>query len=737
MNTTAPARRWLESLLPPGLVLYSLLLQLNYLRQYSQQIAFFSHPTGDSLIYLNLARQIISGSVPDVFYRAPAYPFLLALLLCLGGQNLLWVYLFQILLNCIVLVLVWQMARRAGGQLAGIAAGLLIGSCGPLWFYATKIGTATVVTTLLTGFMLLCSSAGRWRVLLAGLLGGLAALFWPGSIIIALSAGALGILLRRLRWSQLGLMIVGCALVILPLTIRNILRHGEPMPVSANAGFTFYQGNNRLAMGTLAQPPEVYELTRAGKILSSIADQETFDSLYVATRLGRDVKRSTASWFWTRQTLNWILHNPQSYILLLARKLMLTLVNYDSATEYDLSMEAELVPTMRLNLIGFGLLLLLAVFGAILLPDRGFWPQYGMVLGTVLALLTFYVSGRYRLTTLPALAVLAGIGVAELTRAIRTPESRNRRRLMLGTALAGGLFLLNLSFGIHLRRGSELLKANAYRNLGEVLIAKGDYQAAVRILKRSLKLQEQYADSASRQEMIDLAYTRRLLDVVNVAVNPAHRLLESAQAALGRADTGSALQHTLAAIEQDSNLREAYLLAGSIYGWQGKHELALRIFSRAVWRFPDDPVIICNQGVAALKTGWPFLIVLAFLVFGLLYMRWSGGEVGIYSALLCLVLSFINRSTRLTRSTIGPTIGTIGNMIVQTVSVLLPSAFIIAGLQMTGTLGNLVAQIVALSGASSFLILAVAAVVCFVFGMVGISLIAYLILAATMAPALA
>jgi TRAP transporter 4TM/12TM fusion protein len=143
------------------------------------------------------------------------------------------------------------------------------------------------------------------------------------------------------------------------------------------------------------------------------------------------------------------------------------------------------------------------------------------------------------------------------------------------------------------------------------------------------------------------------------------------------------------------------------------------------------------SAIAALKTGWPFLIVLAFLVFGLLYMRWSGGEVGIYSALLCIILSFINRSTRITRNTIGPTIGTIGNMIVQTVSVLLPSAFIIAGLQMTGTLGNLVAQIVALSGANSFLILAVAAVVCFVFGMVGISLIAYLILAATMAPALA
>ena len=74
----------------------------------------------------------------------------------------------------------------------------------------------------------------------------------------------------------------------------------------------------------------------------------------------------------------------------------------------------------------------------------------------------------------------------------------------------------------------------------------------------------------------------------------------------------------------------------------------------------------------ALRTGWPFLIVIGFLVFGLIYMRWSGGEAGIYAAVLCLLLSFIYKETRLKRDTIGPTLGTIGYMIVQTVSVLLP-----------------------------------------------------------------
>lgn len=602
--TTGTGRRRQQWLLPIGLVLYSFLLQLLYLHQYAQRIAFFRHPTGDSLIYLNLARQIVNGSVPDLFYRAPGYQFLLALLLWLGGQNLLWVYLFQVLLNCVVLVLVWQMARRVGGEPAGILAGLLIGSCAPLWFYASKLGTASIVTALVTGAMLLLSPASGWRPLLAGLVSGLAALFWPGSILVALCAAALGIRQRRLRWSQLGLILAGTALLILPLTARNLLKHGELIPISANAGFTFYQGNNRLALGTLAQPPEVYEFATTGKVLSSVAEQETFDSLYVATRLNRDIKRSTASHFWARRAFNWILRNPASYLLLLARKLMLALADYDSATEYDLNMEVELVPALRFNPVGFGLLLALAVLGIALRPDRGLWPQLGIALGTVLAMLLFYVSGRYRSVMLPALAVLGGIGAAELIRTIRRSQARNRRRLIWGVASAVGTFLLSaVGFGLPLRRGSELLKANAFRNLGEVLIASGDYPTAIRILQRSVELQERYANPASRQEMLDIAETRHLLAAAgNATARPINRL-GSVEAALNAGDTALALQQALVAIAQDSTLREAYLLAGSLYGAQGRHDLALGLLSVAVQRFSGDPVLIYNQSVAALRAG--------------------------------------------------------------------------------------------------------------------------------------
>lgn len=601
--TAATTPSW-QKLLPAGLVLLSLLVQLLYLHQYAKQVAFFTHPTGDSAIYLELARQTIVGTRPGVFYRAPGYQFLLALLLWPARGNLLWVYLFQILLNCVILVFVWQLARRTAGQLAALLSSLLITFCATLWFYSSKLGTATVVTALLTGAMLIVSSATGWRLLSAGLIYGLAALFWPGSVLVAAGSATLGILVRRLRWAQLGLMLAGGMLVVLPLTISNALKRKELIPISANAGFTFYQGNNRLALGTLAQPPEVYEFTPDGKVLSSVADQETFDSLYIAQRLGRDIKRSTASWFWTRQALHWILHNPASYLALLARKLMLALADYDSATEYDLAMERELVWTLHLGFVGFGLLLGLTVLGIVLSPRRQLWPVYGTVGGTMLAMLVFYVSGRYRLVMLPALAVLGGIGTAGLIRTIRQPQTRSRTRLILGTTLATGTFLLStVGCELPLRRGSALLKANAYRNLGEVLIANHDYPTAVRILQRSLELQERYADSTNHQEMLDLAYTRKLLTAVNAALRPAAWLLERATAALNTGDTTLALQQALAAIAADSSCREAYLLVSSIYGGQNSHDMAFDLLSKAIRRFPDDPVLIYNQSVAALKVG--------------------------------------------------------------------------------------------------------------------------------------
>jgi len=136
-----------------------------------------------------------------------------------------------------------------------------------------------------------------------------------------------------------------------------------------------------------------------------------------------------------------------------------------------------------------------------------------------------------------------------------------------------------------------------------------------------------------------------------------------------------------------------------------------------------------------LKTGWPYLVVLAFLTFGLVYMRW-GVLAAVYSAGLMFVFSFINREDRMTFKKLGETVVTIGTLITYIMAIMLPVGLIMIGITAPGTLTALSAELVYLTGENTVAILFLTMVVCYVFGMVGLAMVAYIVLAVTAMPAL-
>jgi TRAP transporter 4TM/12TM fusion protein len=144
----------------------------------------------------------------------------------------------------------------------------------------------------------------------------------------------------------------------------------------------------------------------------------------------------------------------------------------------------------------------------------------------------------------------------------------------------------------------------------------------------------------------------------------------------------------------------------------------------------------CPSVLKTLKKGWPFLAVLAFLVFGLLYMKW-GVKAPIYSAGLMIPLSFCSRDTALTPKRLLDAVVTTGKVITQTFAMLVPMAFIIGGLSSTGALASLTAQLHTYGGGNVYVILLIGMLTCYIFGLVGMAMIAYLVLAFTMAPVLA
>jgi TRAP transporter 4TM/12TM fusion protein len=137
-----------------------------------------------------------------------------------------------------------------------------------------------------------------------------------------------------------------------------------------------------------------------------------------------------------------------------------------------------------------------------------------------------------------------------------------------------------------------------------------------------------------------------------------------------------------------------------------------------------------------LKQGWPFIAVIFFLVFALLYMRWEARSP-IFASALMILLSFTNRETMMTPKKLLATLVTVGGLITYMMAVLFSIALLMIGIEITGTLTAITAEMAMLGAENAVIILLMACLVCYILGMVGMAIIPYIVLAVTAIPAMA
>jgi 4-amino-4-deoxy-L-arabinose transferase-like glycosyltransferase len=599
-DCTQPAK---EKWLMPIVILAGLvLLRAAYLLVYATRLPYLAYPLGDAGIYLAWARQIAAGAAPaGVFYRAPLYPYLLALGLKLGATPLT-VAVCQMALGIATVFIVFLTGRRLFGERAGLIGMALCGLSAPLVTFETKLLSATLVVLLVTlGTWLIVRTADRRHHRLwfwAGLCFGLATIAWAGAAVIFVGLGTWAVAGRVAGRKALPLGIAACLAVVAVMTVRNGVVGRDFVPISSNAGFTLYQGNNRLAVGTLAQPPEMYEFRYQGRLLTGIAQQDTFEQRYVESILGPGVKPSRVSRFWTGRALDWIVHHPGAGLVLMARKLVLALSDYESPSDHNLYLETSFAWPLHIAFMRFGILLGLATLGVLLAGRKAAWPLYSVLLGTLVALMLVYVADRYRLTAFPALAVLGGAGLNEAWRRARS------KKLQAGpvTASVAVTLMSMVAFTLPLHRGSALLMADALRNLGEVYASRAqDIARARAAYEQAAALYSNHHNPASRQER--LAYEELLAELSHVRFQGQmfSGAVGKAQAELAQGDTSRAVAQLKAALERDSVDPDAVRLLGSVLGAQGQHAEVARLFTRAVAAHPDDPVLRYNLALAALN----------------------------------------------------------------------------------------------------------------------------------------
>jgi len=138
---------------------------------------------------------------------------------------------------------------------------------------------------------------------------------------------------------------------------------------------------------------------------------------------------------------------------------------------------------------------------------------------------------------------------------------------------------------------------------------------------------------------------------------------------------------------------------------------------------------------ATMKDGWPFLAVLAFLVWGLVVMQWER-LTPFYASALLIGLTFGRRNLWLSPRKVPEILFETSKLLSQTMALLLPTSFILGGLMATGVAPNIASELVRIGGENIVPVLAIGVAVCIFLGMLGMIVAAYLMLALTLAPAL-
>jgi hypothetical protein len=415
MKSLASARDGLSGRTLLGLFALAFALRLLHILAMRGSL-YFDHPIIDAEAYDVAARSIAAGrGHPDgVFWQPPGYPYFLALCHVLSEGSFLFPRLMQALLGASSVCLTAWLGARLFGRGVGLASGVAAAFHAMLIYYDGELLTPTLTITLQLAALAIGLSAGgsRWRWGLAGCLAGAAAAVTATSLLLAV---ALAVFARR----RAGFVLLGVALALAPVTLRNLIKGDELVVISANGGINLYLGNNPRYDETVALRPD-----RQWKRLSD-------EPVRAGVR-----GDAAASRYFVGKVFAFARSEPGAFLALQARKLRLLAGGGEIGRNQAIYPARADSPVLRLLLwkipilsFPFGALLPLAVVGLVVGARRAPLLAAWVALSAA-GVVAFFVTSGYRMPLVPPLIIFGVEGVRWLA-----TEASHRGRLI---ALGGG-----------------------------------------------------------------------------------------------------------------------------------------------------------------------------------------------------------------------------------------------------------------------------------------------------------
>ncbi|MDP6528910.1 MAG: tetratricopeptide repeat protein [Gemmatimonadota bacterium] len=562
------------------------LLRFEYLRELSAS-PFGRHLFLDAGWFSETAAAIASGhpiTGPEALFRPPLYPYFLAMLLWFGGAEVLVPRLVQFALGLVQGWMIYRIALRTHGVLVGRIAGVLAFTFGMFIYFEAELLTATLATFLGTAavFLLLEGRDSRFpaKAAASGVLFGLAGLA-HGTLLVGALGAALWV---SRRFGRGAAMLFVAAVLLCPggVAVRNLVLHGEAIPVGGQGGINFYIGNSITADGKSALAPGAAEAE------ISIEKERYRDTMQAAARLhaerilGRELTVREVDRFWYSKTFEWISMHPRDTAALWMRKLVYVWNGSEIGNNRDFRDQAgRFTPILRFFLLQFSVLLPFALYGMI--RGGGRRREQGLLaillLTHTVVLVAFFVCSRFRLPMIPWLIPFGAAGLVAFLRDLRAGAGSPVRVAAASVALTA-LFLGTNARVLEAVGMNEILVAkdapfhrsnlaNLYRREGDFDAAIGEYEAAIA-----------YGVSDPRM----------------------HLNLANCLAQTGR--SSAAREHYRTVLELSPGY-EAVVRCdlGVLSAREGDWESALREFRRSLAADPDHELSLVNQAATYLTAG--------------------------------------------------------------------------------------------------------------------------------------
>lgn len=557
-------------------------------------------PINDAAAYWTWAGEIargrLVGSTP--FFSAPLYPYLLGLVRALGG-GLASVYVLQIGLHVATALLLFVIAARRWRPAIGVLAAVVwLMLADPAYCTARVLNCtlqAFVVAWLWERLLAVQAKTDARRVVAMSSVLGLNVLANPTMLlaipIVALWVAWIAERGKRRALLALATLCVSLAIVA-PATLHNYLASGELIPVSAQAGVTFYHGNAPGADGTY----------HAIAGVSSDRIRQNIDAREMVKGATDGSWNATSRAFFDKGLAYWR-SDPTAALWLGARKIYWFASGRNYGDIYVASFEIEDGFASRLFLAPVPvawctLPALLAVFFMLRQPRR--WlPEILLALLPLATVAAFWYSPRYRFPAMPIVCVLAAEAVYEMAKW----RSGARRAPILSASLLLGLALgpLNRWIGFDRLDGH---RAHYELLLGNALAARDDFESAADHYRRAEGLGDPDAPASLGDALRRLGRLADARDILreNARAQPAsayaHRALAVVLAESGELD--EAKQEYESALALDPNDRESWSGLGNVLRALGRPEDAIEHYRKALALDPTYAAAHSNLGFALL-----------------------------------------------------------------------------------------------------------------------------------------